>query len=355
MSDPTVRFTPGMNPRPVRSGEPMTTLVFDQELVGRLQALHRGGFSIRAEQVIAEHLAKVGQHRAGGRTPHEIKQYIWQQMQWGDAGMPAAPNGDLHSLRQSVRANTEIIEPPGSIRPQPPAPEQSRPSGQFQQPGPHPQHGAPAPAAPPGGVPRGTPGPFPPGPSEGPGDRAPEGEPGASVLGEILAWIPRALLALSIYQLVRLIPGFDGMPDVSRWEPFRAIGDGVLGALNLNPDWSDQAANLTIPVLGLVLAALLNYITPLRRGRKLHVWPYMLVIAAWIAVFAVSGVTSFASDATENLRQDIQEQVDRTIEDETQQMQDDVEDAVGDQIDQMTDDASEAAKNTVEEQGQGGG
>ncbi|GAB3175761.1 hypothetical protein GCM10027059_49650 [Myceligenerans halotolerans] len=334
MSDPTVRFTPGMNPRPIRSGEPMTTLVFDQELVGRLQALQRGGFSIRAEQVITEHLAKVGQHRAGGRTPHEIKEYIWQQMQWGDAGVPAAPDGDLHSLRRSVRANTEIIDPPGSIRPQPPGQGQpqspgqfQQPTGQFPQPGPFQQPGA-MPSAQPSGS----------GAPEDPGDQAPEGGAGARVVGEILGWVPRALLLVSVYQLIRLVPEFDRMPDVSRWEPFRTIGDGVLEALNLNPEWSDQAADLTIPVLGVVLAALLNYVTPLRRGRKLHTWPYVLVIGAWIAVFAVSGVWSFASDASEDVQQGIQDQV---------------EDAVDDQVEQLTDDASAAARDALEEQVQG--
>jgi hypothetical protein len=338
----------------------MTTLVFDQELVGRLQALHRGGFSIRAEQVITEHLAKVGQHRAGGRTPHEIKQYIWQQMQWGDAGAPAAPQGgDLHSLRQSVRANTEVIQPPGTIRPQAPGQQYQQPgqyppggqlpqSGQFPQPGQFQQPGT-TPGTPPGGIGQS-------GIGQSGGD-APESGRGPSVVGEILAWVPRVLLALSVYQLVRLVPGFDVMPDVSRWDPFRTIGDGVLGTLNLNPDWSDQAANLTIPVLGVVLAALLNYIPPLRRGRKLHTWPYVVVIVAWIAVFVVSGVTSFTSGATDNLRQGVQEQiqdqVDKTVEDQKQRAREDVENAVGDQIDQMTDDARDAAKDAVEEQGQG--
>ncbi|GAB4085323.1 hypothetical protein GCM10028784_19530 [Myceligenerans cantabricum] len=311
MSDPTVQFTPGMPPRPVQPGEPMTTLVFDQELVGRLQALLQGGFSNRAEQVIAEHLVKVGRHRAGGRTPREIKEYIWQQMQWGDAGVPAAPHGDLHSLRQSVRANTEVMHPPESYRPQAPAQPPTQPGTS----------------------------PTAPSPAGGPADRGPEGGSGARVLGGILALVPRALLALSVYQLVRLIPGFEQMPDAAAWGPFHGIGDAVLGVLNLDPDWSDQAANLTIPVLGVVLVTLLNVITPLRRDRRLRAWPYTLVIGAWVAVFAASGLAAFASDTTENLNQSIQDQVDETLDE---------------QVDQLTDDASDAAKEKVED-GQGAG
>lgn len=321
MSDPTVQFSPGgMPPRPIRSGEPMTQLVFDQELVGRLQALQQSGFSIRAEQVIAEHLVKVGQHRAGGRTPREIKEYIWQQMQWGDTGggVPAAPDGDLHSLRRSVRANTEVMNPPESYQPYLPG-----------------QQAAGAPPQTPAGGPQDPEGP------RGDGDG---GGTGARVLGEILALVPRALLLLGVYQLVRLIPGFDRMPDVSLWEPFRAIGDGVLGLLNLNPDWSDQAANMTIPALGLVLAGLLNYVTPLRRGRRLHVWPYFLVIIAWSIVFAAGGIGGFLSDATQDVRQDIEqgvedevsEQVDRTVEDQRQQVEDQVSEQVGEQVDGAT-------------------
>lgn len=340
MSDPTVRFTPGMNPRPVQSGEPMTTLVFDQELVGRLQALHRGGFSIRAEQVIAEHLAKVGQHRAGGRTPHEIKEYIWQQMQWGDAGVPAAAHADLHSLRRSVRANTEVVDTAGGLGTAPP-------TGQY------------PPHDPRSGPPQGAyPGPPPDAPPPGPdpdaaGGRVPEPDRGASVAGEILAWVPRALLVLAAYQLLRLARGFGEMPDASQWAPFRAIGDGVLEALNLNPDWSAHAANLTIPVLGLVLAGLLNYIPPLRRDRPLRTWPYVLLIAAWIALFALSGVLSFAEDATDTLRQSVQDEVDQAVEDQTDQVREDVEDAVDEQVGEITDDASGAAREAVDEQEQG--
>ncbi|MBL0888621.1 hypothetical protein [Myceligenerans indicum] len=332
MSDPTVRFTPGMNPRPVRSGEPMTMLVFDQELVGRLQALQQSGFGIRAEQVIAEHLVKVGQHRAGGRTPREIKEYIWQQMQWGDTGATATTNGDLHSLRRSVRANTEVANPPENFLPQPPG-----------------AHGIPGDAAAqgvPGSADPRTAGEHPAQEQQAQEQQAQEHGSGTrpagaaeatrAPAGAFLAWIPRILLGVSLYQLVRVFVEPGHLPDVSRWEPFRVLGDRALELLRLNPDWSGQAAELTIPVLGLVLAVLLNLFTPSRRGRKLRVWPYVLVIGTWIVLLAVSGVLSFASDTTETVRQGVREQVDQTIEDRKQQLRDALENAVDDQADRGT-------------------
>ncbi|GAA1868791.1 hypothetical protein [Myceligenerans crystallogenes] len=339
MSDPTAQFTPGMNPRPVQPGEPMTSLVFDQELVGRLQALERGGFGNRAEQVIVDHLAKIGQYRAGGRTPREIKSYIWSQMQWDDGGVVPTPTGDLHSLRRSVRANTEVIDPvatrPGAAGPADPY----APADPYGQDGPYghsSSHGQHAAALPPGtalpGEPAGGPAD---GHGPGPGPEDDRGGVGGRIAGEILAWIPRALLLLGIYQLVRLVPGFDRMPDVSLWTPFRVLGDGVLGLLNLDPAWSDQAANLTIPALGLLAAGFLNYLTPLRRGRRLAVWPYFLVIVAWVIVFAAGDLGGWLSDVTQGFQEDVRQGV---------------EDEVGRQIDEQVDKTVEEQKGQLEEQ-----
>jgi hypothetical protein len=167
---------------------------------------------------------------------------------------------------------------------------------------------------------------------------------GGSVAGAVLAWIPRILLALSVYQLVRLIPGFDVMPDVSQFPLFRGIGDGVLGMLNLNPEWSDQAANLTIPALGIALAGLLNTIRSL--NTSLAIWPYGLVIVAWIVVFAVGGIVGYAQDATENVQQDVQDQVDQGIED----AKEDAKKSVEEEIQQGVDDAKQNATDSVTEQ-----
>lgn len=191
------------------------------------------------------------------------------------------------------------------------------------------------------GYPPQAPQPTPPVPRR---DRDDDPGQGASVAGAVLAWIPRILLALSVYQLVRLIPGFDVMPDVSQFPLFRGIGDGVLGMLNLNPEWSDQAANLTIPALGIALAGLLNTIRSL--NTSLAIWPYALAIVAWIVVFAVGGIVGYAQDATENVKQDVQESVDQSIEDAKKDAQESVEQ----EIQQGVDDAKQNATDSVTEQ-----
>ncbi|MGI5191257.1 hypothetical protein ACQEVI_24175 [Promicromonospora sp. CA-289599] len=172
--------------------------------------------------------------------------------------------------------------------------------------------------------------------------------PGGSAAGAALAWIPRILLALSVYQLVRLIPGFDVMPDVSQFPLFRGIGDGVLGLLNLNPEWSDQAANMTIPALGIALAGLLNTIRSL--GTSIAIWPYGLAVVAWIVVFAVGGIVGYAQEATKNIQEDVQNSVDETVEDAKKDAQDSVEQ----QIEQGMDDAKQNATDQLEDALPGG-
>src|SRR5690606_7320720 len=55
----------------------------------------------------------------------------------------------------------------------------------------------------------------------------------------ILGLIPAVLLGIAVYQLVRLIPGFEVMPDLSRAPLFRALGDWMLVTLNLPLEWAD--------------------------------------------------------------------------------------------------------------------
>lgn len=172
--------------------------------------------------------------------------------------------------------------------------------------------------------------------------------PGGSAAGAALAWIPRILLALSVYQLVRLIPGFDVMPDVSQFPLFRGIGDGVLGLLNLNPEWSDQAANMTIPALAIALAGLLNTIRSL--GTSIAIWPYGLAVVAWIVVFAVGGIVGYAQEATENIQQDVQNSVDETVE----KAKEDAQNSVEEQIQQGVDDAKQNATDQLENAVPGG-
>lgn len=175
---------------------------------------------------------------------------------------------------------------------------------------------------------------------------------GGSAAGAVLAWIPRILLALSVYQLVRLIPGFDVMPDVSQFPLFRGIGDGVLGMLNLNPEWSDQAANITIPALGIALAGLFNTIRAL--NTSIAIWPYGLAIIAWIVVFAVGGIVGYAQGATANLQEDVQNSVDEGVEDAKKDVQESVEQQVQEQVDQGVEDAKQNATEQLEDALPGG-
>jgi hypothetical protein len=172
-------------------------------------------------------------------------------------------------------------------------------------------------------------------------DRGDDSRQGGSAAGAVLAWIPRILLALSLYQLVRLIPGFDVMPDVSQFPLFRGIGDGVLGLLNLNPEWSDQAANMAIPALGIALAGLLNTIRSL--NTSLAIWPYGLAVVAWIVVFAVGGIVGYAQDAAENVKQDVRNSVDQSIEDAKQ----DARESVEQEVEQGVEDAKQNATDSI--------
>jgi hypothetical protein len=179
-------------------------------------------------------------------------------------------------------------------------------------------------------------------------DRDDDPRGGGSAAGAVLAWIPRILLALSVYQLIRLIPGFDVMPDVSQFPLFRGIGDGVLGMLNLNPEWSDQAANLTIPVLGIALAGLLNSIRSL--STSLAIWPYALAIVAWIVVFAVGGIVGYAQDAADDVRQNVEDTVNQEIEDAKQDARDSVEQEVEQGLEDATQNATDGVEQSVTEQ-----
>jgi hypothetical protein len=190
-----------------------------------------------------------------------------------------------------------------------------------------------------------APQPTPPAPHR---DRRDDSAGGGSAAGAVLSWIPRVLLALSVYQLVRLIPGFDVMPDTSQFPLFRGIGDGVLGMLNLNPEWSDQAANLTIPVLGIALAGLFNTIRSL--NTSLAIWPHALAIIAWIVVFAVGGIVGYAQDATADMRQNVQESVDEGVED----AKEDARKSVEEQVEQGVEDTTQNATENLEDALPGG-
>lgn len=79
-----------------RAREPWHALVYDATLMSVLSEVHADGFDGAAEQVIADHVASIGAHVADGRTPAEIKDWLWQAMRW-QASTP--PDGHADTLR----------------------------------------------------------------------------------------------------------------------------------------------------------------------------------------------------------------------------------------------------------------
>ncbi|WP_026366208.1 serine/threonine-protein kinase [Promicromonospora sukumoe] len=81
---------------PTRVPEPWHALVYDRALMSVLTEVHADGFDGAAEQVVANHIAEIGAEVAGGRTPAEIKDWIWQAMRWR---VTTPPDGHADTLR----------------------------------------------------------------------------------------------------------------------------------------------------------------------------------------------------------------------------------------------------------------
>ncbi|MFD7311414.1 protein kinase [Promicromonospora sp. NPDC059942] len=81
---------------PTRVPEPWHALVYDRALMSVLTEVHADGFDGAAEQVVADHIAEIGAEVAGGRTPAEIKDWIWLAMRWRAA---TPPEGHADTLR----------------------------------------------------------------------------------------------------------------------------------------------------------------------------------------------------------------------------------------------------------------
>ncbi|WP_036964765.1 serine/threonine-protein kinase, partial [Promicromonospora kroppenstedtii] len=81
---------------PTRVPEPWHALVYDRALMSVLTEVHADGFDGAAEQVVADHIAEIGAEVAGGRTPAEIKDWIWQAMRWR---VTTPPDGHADTLR----------------------------------------------------------------------------------------------------------------------------------------------------------------------------------------------------------------------------------------------------------------
>ncbi|MFI2702694.1 serine/threonine-protein kinase [Cellulosimicrobium composti] len=86
-------------PDTARAREPWHALVYDATLMSVLSEVHGDGFDGAASEVIADHVASIGAHVADGRTPAELKDWLWQAMQWQTATPPAGHADTLRGWR----------------------------------------------------------------------------------------------------------------------------------------------------------------------------------------------------------------------------------------------------------------
>jgi serine/threonine protein kinase len=358
---------------PVQQGEPITNLVYDQQLMGRLHQLHGDGFDGAAEEVISVYLSAVGPQRAGGRAPAEIKDYLWAAMRWAPAftpegyldtydgwvayrqrhglplpGVPSTPAAPRRQAgnptqRMSPVTNQQATQVAPAFRPGPPpgarqapapapAPAQQRPTGRV---GTQPN----APVQPPA-----QPAPTPTRREDRDAraardDKRRESGGGLGALATIIGWVPRILLAIALYQLVRLIPGFDAMPSAAGLPLFVALGDLAVYMLNLDPVWAPRMAELSIPLLGIVTSAVVNLFRAVRTRRGGRTWPFWLVVVVWVIVIAVQGVVGYAQQVTQDARDSFQQQ--------REQLQDDLEQGVQDTTQDVRDSLWESFENAL--------
>ncbi|MFI9486013.1 protein kinase [Promicromonospora sp. NPDC052451] len=348
---------------PVRQGEPVTNLVYDQQLMGRLHQVHGDGFDGAAEEIISVYLSAVGPQRAGGRAPAEIKDYLWAAMRWGPAFTPEG-YADTYDGWVAYRKRHGLPLPGVPTPPAPPRPagnptqrmapvsnQQATQVAPAYRPGPPPGTrpvptpvpavaAAPATAQQPAGraaQPEAPQPPAAPAPRrEDDRDRRDSREPrdderrstggGLGVVATVLGWVPRLLLALAVYQLVRLLPGFDVMPSAAGLPFFAALGDIAVALLNLDPVWAPRMAELSIPLLGIVTSAVVNLFRAVRMRRGGRTWPFWLVVVVWVIVIAVQGVVGYAQQVTQDARDSLQEQREQLQDDLQQGVQDTTED-----------------------------
>ncbi|PUB21546.1 protein kinase-like protein [Promicromonospora sp. AC04] len=260
-----------------RTPEPWHALVYDRALMSVLAEVHADGFDGAAEQVVADHVAEIGAHVAGGRTPAEIKDWIWEAMRW-QVTSPADGHSDTlrgwrafrspepapASERVPVSGRPEPVPPSVSPAPPPPAAAATQvvrnvvPPPQSFEPrkspvkhlGPAPQPAGPRasvratrpmPAVPQSAVPQ-------PAVRKPPASRPPSMQPGTRpgvqprpaapapvpprrrpwplrLLGALLRWVPRLLLVGAVYLLVT--------QDPQAGDPFLAAPALAIAALGL--------------------------------------------------------------------------------------------------------------------------
>ncbi|GAB4085322.1 hypothetical protein GCM10028784_19520 [Myceligenerans cantabricum] len=274
---------------------------------------------------------------------------------------PAAAQTAVLGATQQAAAPAPAGPPPASIRPQPPgqqhAPTQQQPPVQQ---GYGTQQGYPTqPQRPVYPQPPAQQQPFPPQqpvqpqqparpqPSSYPepqqsrrSEREQDDGAGWKIVSTLLGVIPAVLLGIAVYQVIRLIPGFDNMPDMSQAPIFRALGDWLLLTLNLPLEWSGTTANLAIPLLGLVLAGVLNMVARFagKAGeRRRRLWPYFLTITVWVIVLGVQGIVAAVNEGVENARQDLSRSVEQGIDDQQGYLQDQVDETIREQQDSIQD------------------
>ncbi|MBO0608354.1 serine/threonine protein kinase [Myceligenerans salitolerans] len=310
-----------------------------------------------------------------GEPPTQAMEPATQVM--GSGTRATSPTAARTEVFGPVQTPAPAGPPPASIRPQPPvqqqAPTQQQPPVQGYpaygqppagQPGPAqqgypPQHGGPA-GPPqhggPGRPPQSPSHPEPQPPWRDERDRARDDrrddrrddDPGWRFVSMLLGVIPAVLLGIAVYQVIRLVPGFDAMPDMSQAPLFRALGDWLLLTLNLPWEWSGTMANLAIPLLGLVLAGVLNMVTRVAgrsEARRRRLWPYFLTIGVWVVVLAVQGVVAAVTESVENAREDIGNSIEQGIEDQQDNLQDQLDDTVREQQDQIEEQARETGED----------
>lgn len=95
-----------------RPREPWHALVYDATLMSVLAEVHGDGFDGAAAEVIADHVASIGAHVAGGRTPAELKDWLWQAMQWHAAAPPAGHPDTLRGWRAYRRPAHPVVGGP---------------------------------------------------------------------------------------------------------------------------------------------------------------------------------------------------------------------------------------------------
>ncbi|HEV6954263.1 MAG TPA: serine/threonine-protein kinase [Promicromonospora sp.] len=361
--------TSALASNPVQPGEAMTNLVYDQQLMGRLHQVHGDGFDGAAEEIISVYLSAVGPQRAGGRAPAEIKDYLWAAMRWtagptpegyadtydgwvayrrrhglplpgvaGPAASPArpAPEPTRRTVPPGTAQTTRQVAQPTQVAPAfrpggpPPQDAYQRPAGAVPRTGPV-VEAAPAPPQRPG-VDERPPAPDPRRDDDARRSRDDRGKDregsgqGLGVLTAVLGWVPRLLLVLAVYQLVRLLPGFDAMPSAAGLPLFAALGDLGVALLGLDPVWAPRMAELSIPLLGIVTSAVVGLFRAVRGRRGGRTWPFWLVVVVWVIVIAVQGVVGYAQQVTQDARTSLQEQRRQIQEDFEQGVQDTTED-----------------------------